>query len=132
MCRYGSAYTIGLSHLYKWKVLIAAALAQTVGQVFGADVYPVTSNAGEMALLIGATFFLYLAQDDLILTAHFADFLHQSNAAFSLVEGNRPDTWAHHHEARRRPDQTELNTAHNSHISANDVEMVLVADKQSV
>ena len=72
-----------MNYLVKWKILIIAALAQTVGQIFDVSVYPVTSNAGELALLMGVTFFLYLAQDDLVLTAGFADFLHSSNQAFS-------------------------------------------------
>jgi hypothetical protein len=83
--RYGKEYTISLSNLYKWKILVPAVLAQVIGQIFEVRVYPVTSNAGDLTLLIGATFFLYLAQDDLILTARFADFLHQSNAAFENV-----------------------------------------------
>jgi hypothetical protein len=100
-----------------------------VGQIFGTHVYPVTSNAGELALLIGAAYFLYLAQDDLLLTAHFADFLHQSNAAFGRVEGSNPETWSHHHAGQlyhnsSAPDETEQNTAKNSHISAGELEMV--------
>lgn len=87
-----------MSHLWKWKLLIPAALAQVIGEIFGVHVYSVTSNAGQLALLIGTTVFLYLAQDDLILTAHFADYLHQSNEAFKHAEERDPETWSHHHE----------------------------------
>lgn len=72
-----------------------ASVCQAVGQIFDSRVYPLTSNAGELALLIGVTFFLYLAQEDLILTAHFADFLHQSNAAFSHAALRQSEATAH-------------------------------------
>lgn len=110
--RYGSSYTIGLKHLFKWKLLILASLAQAVGQIWDTEQYPVTSNAGELALLMGVTCFLHIAQDDLILTAHFADFLHQSNAAFQRAK--RKDS----SESNIKGSQdtlTDLNTAANGH-----------------
>lgn len=126
--RYGSSYTIGLSHLFKWKILIFAALAQAVGQIWGEEVYPVTSNAGELALLMGVTYFLHLAQDDLILTAHFADFLHQSNAAFQRARRKDSDA------ANLKGSQdalTELNTQANVHISpAQRLEMTQLQQQQ--
>jgi len=103
-------------------VLIVAALCQAVGQVFDARVYPVTSNAGELALLIGVTYFLHLAQDDLILTAHFADFLHQSNAAFSHAALRQSETTAHIEEVASF--ETKQNTMANSQLTAGQVEMV--------
>lgn len=121
--RYGSEYTIGLSHLNKWKVLIVASLCQAVGQVFDDRIYPVTSNAGELALLIGVTYFLHLAQDDMILTAHFADFLHQSNAAFSHVALRQAETAAHLEDVEAF--QTQQNTMANSVLATGaEVEMV--------
>ena len=115
--RYGSSYTIGLSHLFKWKILIIAALAQAVGQIWDTEQYPVTSNAGELALLIGVTYFLHLAQDDLILTAHFADFLHQSNAAFQRAKRKDSDPNMRRDLKGSQDALTELNTAANVHIS---------------
>jgi hypothetical protein len=79
---------MGLSCLSKWRMMLLASLIQTVGQIPGLVLYPVTSNGGEIALLMGMTYFLLLAQEDIILTARFADFLHQSNAVFRRA-GNR-------------------------------------------
>lgn len=45
--------------------------------------YSVTSNAGELALLIGISGIVFLIQKDLALAGSFADFLHRSNKAFN-------------------------------------------------
>jgi len=57
-------------------------LCQVVSQIFGTRVYAITSNAGEIALLLGTSFTLLLVQKDLALAGSFADFLHRSNIAF--------------------------------------------------
>ena len=84
--RYGNNLTIGLLHNRRWRLVIVSVLGQAVGQCFGGNVYPVTSNAGELTLLIGITWLVRLVQDDLALAGSFADFLHQSNLAFSSIE----------------------------------------------
>lgn len=68
--------------MWKWKVMVFCAIAQTVSQIPSLNFYPLVSNAGELILIIGTTHLLYLAQQDLLMTAAFADFLHNSNAAF--------------------------------------------------
>ena len=106
---------MSVSYLFKWKMLYVFALGQVISQIFGTNVYHVTTSAGELGLLFGVSYFLYLAQDDLILTAHFADFLHRSNLAFSHVEGDIPDTWSHHHKSRYHKsfDENENNHGEN-------------------
>lgn len=44
--------------------------------------YPLTSNCGELILLIGITYTTFLIEEDLALTGTFADYLHRSNIAF--------------------------------------------------
>jgi hypothetical protein len=73
----------------RWRYIIPCVLGQTIGQIWGPSVYPTTSNAGELALLIGITFNLFLVQKDLALAGSFADFLHRSNVAFSRPAGRR-------------------------------------------
>lgn len=41
-----------------------------------------TSNAGEIALLIGVTVLVFLVQEDFSLAGSYADFLRSSNVAF--------------------------------------------------
>jgi hypothetical protein len=74
--------TLALAYTRRWRLIMIGALAQTAGQCFGGDVYPVTSNAGELTLLISCTILVKLIQEDLGLAASFADFLHHSNLAF--------------------------------------------------
>lgn len=70
------------------------AVAQGVGQVFTVADYSATSNAGEIALLIGATVLVYLVQEDLALAGSFADYLRTSNIAFKQI--------AEHEEGKTR------------------------------
>ena len=60
-------------------------MLQGIGQCFGSSVYHVTSNAGEVALLIGVTFIVGLVQRDLVIAGSFANFLSKSNKAFELA-----------------------------------------------
>ena len=58
-------------------------------------VYAVTSNAGEITLLIGVTVLVFLVQEDFSLAGSFADFLRSSNVAFlspdvTIVEFKQP------------------------------------------
>jgi hypothetical protein len=41
-----------------------------------------TSNGGDLILLVGITYTFHLIEEDLKLTGKFADYLHQSNLAF--------------------------------------------------
>ena len=50
-----------------------------MGQSFNSAVYPTTSNAGNLCLLLGVSWMIHKVQKDLILAGTFADFLHTSN-----------------------------------------------------
>eukprot|EP01034_Spumella_vulgaris_P021788 gene21788-27857_t len=58
------------------------ALCQVIGQIFNENVYLVTSNGGDLILLVGITYTFALIEEDLALAGIFADYLHQSNLAF--------------------------------------------------
>lgn len=58
---------------------------QVAGECFGTNVYQVTSNAGDISLLIGVTFIVGLVQRDLVIAGSFANFLSKSNRAFDIV-----------------------------------------------
>jgi hypothetical protein len=58
---------------------------QGIGNCFGTSVYQVSSNAGEVALLIGVTFIVGLVQRDLVIAGSFANFLSKSNKAFVVA-----------------------------------------------
>ena len=75
--------TLSFGYNRRWRLLLPCALAQAVGQLFGASIYPVTSNAGELALLLGLTNAVFLIQQELVLAGTFATYLHKSNLAFS-------------------------------------------------
>ena len=60
-----------------------------MGQIWECPYYPTTSKAGELFLLIGITFNVFLMQKDLALAGSFADFLHRSNLAFNRPTGRR-------------------------------------------
>ena len=83
--------TLSLTYIRRWRIALLAVLCQAVGQCFGLGVYPVTSNAGELVLLIGTTYLLKLVQDELAIAGSLADFLRQSNVAFSH-SSNLPKT----------------------------------------
>ena len=63
--------------------MIPGSLAQAVGQIFDTNAYPVTSNGGEILLLVAVTLTAYLIQNDLLMAGSFATFLHRSNIAFA-------------------------------------------------
>lgn len=81
-CRYGNNVTISLSSRYRWRCLFVCTLFQIAGEVFPLNVYPLTSNTGELILLMGITYTTFLIEEDLALTGTFADYLHRSNIAF--------------------------------------------------
>lgn len=80
--RYGKNATLSLTSTAPWTILGIAALCQVAGQIFGTPLYAVTSNAGELVLLLGVSWIVYLVQQDLSITRSFAEFLHRSNVAF--------------------------------------------------
>eukprot|EP01041_Mallomonas_annulata_P008688 gene8688-17947_t len=82
MYRYGNNLSLTFGYNRRWRLLIPCAVAQAVGQIFATSVYPVTSNGGEIVLLIGLTNSVFLIQHELILAGTFATFLHKSNIAF--------------------------------------------------
>jgi len=81
--KYGTC--VALENNSWWKVSSFAIIFQVVGQFFNHDLYTVTSNAGELVLLMGLTWCVWLAQYELSLAASYADFLHRSNSAFTAV-----------------------------------------------
>jgi len=82
--RYGLNMTIGLTTRKRWRVVLLCSLCLSVGYAFDTDRYPFTSNLGEAIMMIGASFLVYLVQEDLFLAGSFADYLHTSNLAFTL------------------------------------------------
>ena len=90
--RYGKYSAMGL--INHWKFFWLAAACLVAGYCFSDTVYPVTSNAGELALLLGLTFIVHLVQTDLGSAAEFADFLHQSNQAFQPLPAGAAENMA--------------------------------------
>ncbi len=75
--------TIGLRGRGRWRVLLVGTFAQIVGQIFDKNVYLLTSNGGDLLLLIAMTYSFNLIEEDLEQTGAFADYLHRSNMAFT-------------------------------------------------
>jgi hypothetical protein len=82
---------VALDNHSSWKFASFAIVGQIVGQCFGYKYYPVTSNAGEVLLLVGMTYLVYLAQYELSMAASYADFLHRSNSAFKAIAAVKVD-----------------------------------------
>jgi len=101
--RYGKYNALGLVN--RWKIFWLAVFGLVAGYCFDANVYPVTSNAGELSMLIGLTGLLWLVQEDLDLAAGFADFLRTSNLCFSM-QGLTPQQTAE--MARRMEEELKL------------------------
>lgn len=76
---------VALDHGTWWKVSSFAIVGQITGQCFNHNLYAVTSNGGELILLIGLTWCVWLAQYELSMAASYADFLHRSNSAFKAI-----------------------------------------------
>lgn len=83
MSRYGSKMTLALEGNAYWKLPLPCAVLYCVSIIFADTIYPIFSNAGELVLLLGLSFAVYLDQNDLKTVSSFADFLHRSNAAFA-------------------------------------------------
>ena len=80
--RYGSNLTFGLAGKHRWKLLVPCALLMVLSSFFSSRIFYLTTNGGELFILLGATALLNLVQDELGLASSFADFLHRSNLAF--------------------------------------------------
>ena len=120
--RYGKNATLSLTSTAPWTVLGVAALCQGAGQLFDVHFYPVTSNAGEMILLLGVSWIVYLVQCDLSITRNFAEFLHRSNLAFQdLPEPVDPPhhthTVVHHHHRNEVVNSTPQQLPHPAHAN---------------
>jgi len=76
---------VALDNNFWWKVSSFSIVFQIAGQCFNHNLYAVTSNAGELFLLMGLTWCVWLAQYELSMAASYADFLHRSNSAFKAV-----------------------------------------------
>jgi hypothetical protein len=84
--RYGKQFTLSpRSDILSWSVLLVTVVLQMIGQCFNASVYSVTSNAGNICLLIGVSWMVHKVQRDLILAGTFADFLHTSNLVYKMT-----------------------------------------------
>jgi hypothetical protein len=101
--RYGKYNALGLVN--RWKIFWLAVFGLVAGYCFDANVFPVTSNAGELAMLLGLTGLLWLVQEDLDLAAGFADFLRTSNLCFGM-QGLTPQQTAV--MVRRMEEELEL------------------------
>lgn len=90
---YGNNLSIGLLHTRRWRLILPCVICQAVGQVFySSKIYPISSNAGEIILLLGTTLLLHLVQKDLARAGSFADFLRRSNIAFNRIDCHLPDS----------------------------------------
>jgi hypothetical protein len=69
-CRYGHNLTIGIHYTRRWRIILITAICQAVGQCFWAKVYPITSNAGEIVLLVGCSAMVWTVQEDLALAGN--------------------------------------------------------------
>ncbi|CAN0250661.1 unnamed protein product, partial [Ectocarpus fasciculatus] len=76
--KYAKHCTLGISNNRYWRAIIPCSIIHVIGQFFGTSVYQITSNAGEVALLIGVTFIVGLVQRDLVIAGSFANFLYKS------------------------------------------------------
>ena len=85
--RYGKNATLSLDGSSSWTFIGLTACGQIIGQLFSLSIFPVSSNGGELLLLLGVSWMVYLVQNDLSITRKFADFLRRSNEAFQQVEG---------------------------------------------
>ena len=94
--RYGLNLTFGSQNSRIWRLTLLCAVGYCICHIWDVDVYPWTSNLGDILLLIAATVLVKQFKDDLVLVGEFADFLHQSNAAF-----NRLETDPHVHDKTR-------------------------------
>jgi len=118
--RYGKYNAMGLVN--RWKYFWPAAAVLITGYCFSDTVYPVTSNAGEMALLLGLTALVSLIQQDLGIAASFADFLHQSNQAFQPLPAAVIERLA------RRVEDELLNSNSNSNSNVEESIEMLIMD----
>ncbi len=87
--KYGSY--VALDNNTLWKLMSFTIIFQIIGQCFYSDLYPVTSNGGELLLLVGLTIIVFLAQYELSQAASYADFLHRSNRAFKAISLAKSD-----------------------------------------
>ena len=78
--------TIGLTTRKRWRVVLFCSLILSVGYIPGSQLFTITSSIGELVMLIGASFLVYLVQEDLFLAGSFADYLHKSNLAFRQAD----------------------------------------------
>mmetsp|Transcript_9205 Transcript_9205/g.19953 ORF Transcript_9205/g.19953 Transcript_9205/m.19953 type:complete len:375 (+) Transcript_9205:190-1314(+) len=67
LCRYGNEFSmvIPTSSINAWLCPVVGALAMIVGQMFGPDLYLITSNSGILCYMMGITRALYLIRHDI-------------------------------------------------------------------
>eukprot|EP00596_Hydrurales_sp_CCMP1899_P004203 CAMPEP_0119047864 /NCGR_PEP_ID=MMETSP1177-20130426/55450_1 /TAXON_ID=2985 /ORGANISM="Ochromonas sp, Strain CCMP1899" /LENGTH=253 /DNA_ID=CAMNT_0007022977 /DNA_START=427 /DNA_END=1185 /DNA_ORIENTATION=+ len=82
LIRYGLNLTLRVHRSRGFRSIIICSLAYAVSQIFSERVYPVTSSAGDIILLLGVTYLVFLVQEDFTLAGTYADFLRSSNVAF--------------------------------------------------
>jgi hypothetical protein len=87
--RYGKHCTLGTANNKFWRAIIPCSLLYAVGHCFDRNVFGVTSNAGQVVLLLGTTITVGLVQRDLVIAGSFAAFLHKSNEAFTAAVPER-------------------------------------------
>lgn len=82
--KYGEFVALGNNN--SWKFASFLILFQFAGQCFSYDIYPITSNGGELILLGAITWVVDLMQAELESAATYADFLNRSNLAFKMIK----------------------------------------------
>jgi hypothetical protein len=118
---YGNNLTIGLLHTRRWRLILPCVICQAIGQVFySSKVYPTTSNAGEVILLLGTTLLLHLVQKDLARAGSFADFLRKSNIAFNKNNGSLSSVTSYNNINNSR--EISMSVIVNENIIENDIE----------
>lgn len=123
--RYNKNATLSLTTNTAWNTILITSLCQILSQIFGTTIYPVASNAGEILLLLGICWLVYLVQKDLSITRDFAEFLHRSNIAFKQlpnnIQNNNSHQHHHHHHKIKQTEIIQLNT--NSTINNNETKV---------
>ena len=115
--RYGQYMTWDMKKNDRWKILIIGVLGQTIGEIFGTKTYAVTSNAGEICLLISSSVLLLLIQRELASAANFAEYLHRSNVAFNYFDAVKSENIEAEQQQRPGGGRESIQSARRESIS---------------
>jgi hypothetical protein len=82
----------------------------------------VSSNCGEVFLLLGITIMVHRVQSDLGVAGSFADFLHRSNSVFRTSSTSRAPI-DHHHQKPHRQQHTHRKKSEQQYVSPGDIHL---------